>query len=321
MPALLPPYPAALARAIQNRIASAAYPKLYQARARLPRYNLQEQARQFHRRAAEKGFGDLSLYYWYHTVDLGDGLVTPGSHDYRGSIEAFGFADDMSGMRVLDIGSATGFFAFEFESRGAEVVSVEVPSLEAMDRFPNQQPRQIIEKIAEMTAGQSSYTDDQFDTIFNQSSLTDFYEYFVDGPFRLCHKVRGSQVLRRYATVYDLPQSDIGSDQFDLVFLGDLLLHTMHPVSALAAAASLCAERLVISQYLPLRLGSRPAALYSGGDDVSFDHSTWWFLNFTCFEQVLKKLGFRDVRVVGRNTGVSRPNGSYYDRSVIHAVR
>ena len=39
---------------------------------------------------------------------------------------------------MLDVGSATGFFAFEFERRGAEVVSVELDSLYALDRFPGQ---------------------------------------------------------------------------------------------------------------------------------------------------------------------------------------
>ena len=32
----------------------------------------------FYQRASLLGLGDLRKYYWYHTVDLGDGLVTPG---------------------------------------------------------------------------------------------------------------------------------------------------------------------------------------------------------------------------------------------------
>ena len=60
---------------------------------------------------------------------------------------SFEFPDDMSGMDVLDIGSATGFFAFAFEKRGARVTSVELPSLSALDRFPGQSVEQSIEKI------------------------------------------------------------------------------------------------------------------------------------------------------------------------------
>src|SRR5205814_7429580 len=27
------------------------------------------------------GYADLSKYWWYHTVDLGNGLITPGCYD------------------------------------------------------------------------------------------------------------------------------------------------------------------------------------------------------------------------------------------------
>src|SRR5215218_3167860 len=70
------------------------------------------------------GHDGMEHYYWYHTVDLGGGVVTPGDYDFRDQLPAFGFPDDMTGMRVLDVGSATGYFAFEFARRGAEVVSV-----------------------------------------------------------------------------------------------------------------------------------------------------------------------------------------------------
>ena len=95
-----------------------------------------ERSREFTERATAMGLADADRYYWYHTVDLGDGLVTPGMYDYRETIASFGFPEDMTGMTVLDVGSATGFFAFEFERRGARVVSVELPSLRDLDRFP-----------------------------------------------------------------------------------------------------------------------------------------------------------------------------------------
>jgi hypothetical protein len=77
----------------------------------------------------------------------------------------------------------------------------------------------------------------------------------------------------------------------------------------------------MISQHMPTNLGRQPAVLYVGGHDVQSDHSTWWYPNVTCFQQLLSKLGFRSVDVVGHNTGVSLPAGNYYDRPVLHAVR
>ncbi len=308
-------------RAVKNRLAGVAYPQIYRLRGRIPRYNLAQQAVRFRSLAQSRGLGDTRLYYWYHTVDLGDGLVTPGVHDYRSSVADFHFRSDMSGMRVLDVGSATGFFAFEFEQRGAEVVSVEVPSLEAVDRFPYQEAAHTVKNIAAMTAGQSAYTSEEFEAIFQESGPDEFFHYFLDGPFKLCHRALGSRVERRYASVYDIPTTDIAGQSFDLVFLGDLLLHTMHPLNALAAVAPLCCGTLVIAQHMPTGLGSRPAVVYAGGETYGEDHSTWWYPNRACFEQVLRKLGFRHVEVVGRSTGASRPGGEYYDRPVLHATR
>ena len=310
-----------LTRTVKSRVAGVAYPQIYRLRARIPRADPAARAATFRQRALQRGLGDVGRYYWYHTVDLGDGLVTPGLHDYRRRIGEFHFPDDMRGMSVLDVGSATGFFAFEFEKRGAHVVSVEVPSLDEVDRFPYQDQTQTVGKLAAMTAGHSAYTRESFDEVFHRSSAADFYHYFLDGPFGLCHKALGSRVERRYSSIYDIPRTDLGTTAFDLVFLGDLLLHTMHPLNALAAVAPLCSGTLVVSQHLPSGFGSRPAILYVGGDAIDSDHSTWWYPNFACFEQLLKKLGFSSVEIVGRNTGVSLPAGSYYDRPVIHAVR
>src|SRR3990170_7920795 len=107
---------------------------------------------EFCERARQVGLGDVSTYYWYHTIDLGEGLVSPGIYDYRPTLHVFRFPEDMRGMTVLDVGSATGFFAFEFEKRGAQVLSVELPSLEALDRFPGQTTEQVVGKIGRMLA-------------------------------------------------------------------------------------------------------------------------------------------------------------------------
>ena len=59
---------------------------------------------EFNRRALELGLGDVSKYYWYHTVELPNGLVTPGLYDFRATYPCFGFPEDMHGLRVLDVG-------------------------------------------------------------------------------------------------------------------------------------------------------------------------------------------------------------------------
>jgi hypothetical protein len=54
---------------------------------------------------------------WYHTVDLGDGIVTPGQYDHRPILGHYGLPDDLTGKSALDIGPAHGFFSL---ARGSE---------------------------------------------------------------------------------------------------------------------------------------------------------------------------------------------------------
>jgi tRNA (mo5U34)-methyltransferase len=56
---------------------------------------------------------------WYHTLDLGDGVVTRGVDKTAERLSRVGLPEDLSGRSVLDIGAWDGFFSFEAERRGA----------------------------------------------------------------------------------------------------------------------------------------------------------------------------------------------------------
>jgi 2-polyprenyl-3-methyl-5-hydroxy-6-metoxy-1,4-benzoquinol methylase len=272
---------------------------------------------EFNERARRVGVPNIENYYWYHSVELPGGLITPGLYDIRAALPNFRFPDDMSGMRVLDVGSATGFFAFEFARRGAKVTSVELPSLYDLDRFPGQSIGQTLEKIGEMIVPKSlggirSYV--------RKYTAEELYLYLLEGPFEFCRNLLKAHVERCYSTVYQLSRAKLG-DPFDLVFMGDILLHTLNPLQALAAVAPLCRGTLVLSQVMPDEANEKPAMLYVGGDTPGSDEVSWWHPNKSCLIQLLKKLGFRGVSEVGRNTGVLRPSGFVYDRPILHAVK
>lgn len=65
--------------------------------------------------------------YWFHRIELPGGVATPGWSDpAKDKLPHYGLPAEMTGMRVLDIGNAEGFFSFEAERRGAaEVVGLE----------------------------------------------------------------------------------------------------------------------------------------------------------------------------------------------------
>src|SRR6201996_4023048 len=64
--------------------------------------------------------------HWYHQIEVAPGVVTPGVNDSQMILDTLRLPDDLSGLRVLDIGARDGFFSFECERRGAaEVVAID----------------------------------------------------------------------------------------------------------------------------------------------------------------------------------------------------
>lgn len=59
---------------------------------------------------------------WFHRIDLGDGVVTPGLDDTPAKLQRLRLPESFAGRTVLDIGAWDGFFSFEAERRGASRV-------------------------------------------------------------------------------------------------------------------------------------------------------------------------------------------------------
>ncbi len=262
---------------------------------------------EFQKRALAMGHTDIHKYFWYHTVDLGNGLVTPGTFDYRQSLSSFKFPSSMTGMNVLDVGSATGFFAFEFEKRGANVVSVELPSFADWD-MPTGEDKD--RTLSELMAGHQV------------NSIEEVHHYHLDGPFEFCRKALNSKVKRCYSTVYDLSPKKLGRDVFDIIFLGDVLLHTFGPLKALASLAPLCQGTLIVANHLANEDDDAPPMMiYAGGATPTEDRRTWWYPNKVCMEQMLKRLGFKSVSVVGHLNVIGRHSYRTHTVTVIHAKK
>jgi 2-polyprenyl-3-methyl-5-hydroxy-6-metoxy-1,4-benzoquinol methylase len=62
----------------------------------------------------------------YHRLDWGNGLVLNGIYDIRKHLHHYGIPDDLRSKTALDVGTASGFFAFECARRGAEVTAVDL---------------------------------------------------------------------------------------------------------------------------------------------------------------------------------------------------
>jgi SAM-dependent methyltransferase len=64
---------------------------------------------------------------WYQTIDLGDGLATPGRYDSRQRLADLALPADLAGRSVLDVGCNSGMYCFECKRRNAgRVVGIDL---------------------------------------------------------------------------------------------------------------------------------------------------------------------------------------------------
>jgi len=62
---------------------------------------------------------EVAAIRWFHRIDLGNGIVTPGVDQTQEKLARIRLPRDLTGKSVLDIGAWDGFFSFEAERRGA----------------------------------------------------------------------------------------------------------------------------------------------------------------------------------------------------------
>jgi tRNA (mo5U34)-methyltransferase len=234
---------------------------------------------------------------WYHRIDLGDGVETPGHFRMADYLPHFHFPERLDGLRVLDVGASTGYFAYEFERRGAaEVVCVELPSWAAHDWTPRYR-REYGRKPEE----EQQHID---------------REVMLDG-FAVVGQALGSRRVRRvFKTIYELSSAELGT--FDLVFSGSMLMHVRDPVLGIQRMRECCKDsgRLIVSISTTLADSAEPVARFVG----EWNQCNWWQMSPRCLDAVLGCCDFD--RVEHRETFVLKDvTGRFADPTyVCHAL-
>ena len=228
---------------------------------------------------------------WYHTIDLGEGVVTAGFVDIRHAPARLPFPD-LTGKRCLDVGTGNGFWAFEMERRGAaEVVTLDAPDIAAVDwpaRTRLQQP----------------------EVIENDTGILE-----AEDAFAFASEVLRSRVERRTAPVYDLSPETFGT--FDFVFVGSILLHLRDPVLALERAREVCAGEALVFDALDLVATLRSRRRPQAGLDAT--RNWWWTPNIAALRRMIRSAGWE---IVERSPIVYVPYGpGHRPASVIRTAR
>lgn len=228
---------------------------------------------------------EINKLIWYHTIDLGNGIVTPGIYDHRPYLDFYGIPSDLKGKRVLDIGTASGFFAFEFEKRGAMVVATELANWWEHDFGPDYK----IDKPLEVL------------------------QNYLHEAFNLAKKLLNSQVERVLINIYDISIEKIGP--FDLVFCSSLLLHLTDPIKALWNIRKVTKGLSIIATAIQPEEDPLPQALFIGKSHGD----TWWLPNKACLIEMVKSAGFRRVEWISKFRLDYRDGRPGWFHGVVHA--
>jgi tRNA (mo5U34)-methyltransferase len=209
---------------------------------------------------------------WHHTIDLGDGVFTPGGKSLAICVEEARLIFDrvdLNGLGVLDIGAWNGFFSFEAKRRNAARVL-------ATDSYCWTHPD---------IRGRET--------------------------FDIARSALGLDVEAREIDVAQLSPGVIG--EFDVVLYLGVFYHRYDAVEALARAAELAKQLLIVETHLDLRDIDVPAMVYFPGSELANDPTNWWGPNEYLIRDLLLGHGFKDIEMAAHPAG---PN-----RAIFHAWR
>lgn len=210
-----------------------------------------------------------AIPFWYHRIVLPDGVTTPGWAPM--APEAYRIPQDLTGLRVLDVGAWDGYWTFEALARGAKEVLAIDDFSDTLDESMNV-PRAKWETF-DLCRAALGYSEDICD--------------------------------RREMSIYDISPETVG--MFDVVFFFGTLYHLRHPLLALDQMAAVCTGSIFVesaicddySAYRGLGQGynSHQMVMEFYPDKQLGDNATnWWAPTLDCLGHMVRAAGFSDVQ-------------------------
>lgn len=221
--------------------------------------------------ASPRRISDPTICHFYHRMDIpGYGSTTGGMWDLRPNVDAYVGGVDFTGKRVLEIGPASGYLTFHMESRGADVVSVELPPDSDWDAVPDASLD--IERFARETRNDIEHVRDAY--------------WFA-------HERVGSKARVYYGDIYALPD-ELG--HFDIAVLAAVLLHVRDPLRVIEQCARLADSLVITDMHYPDLPDDKPYMSWFSTIEEPVPH-VWWRFSPGIFVRFAEVLGFPNSTV------------------------
>jgi tRNA (mo5U34)-methyltransferase len=218
---------------------------------------------------------EVATIRWFHTIDLGHGIVTPGQDDSKRKLGWIRLPGSLAGKTVLDVGAWDGFFSFEAERRGAErVVAIDPACWREPPWGPN--------------------------------------GWGTQRGFNVARRALESSVEDVDIDLLDIAPETVG--MFDVVLFLGVLYHLPDPWPHLERVARVTRERLIVETHADFIDVRRPAVAYYPGDEIDGDPSNWWGPNPAMLTAKLRELGFATIEVVHEESRLYRAARAGYRR-------
>lgn len=219
--------------------------------------------------------------FWYHSFYFDNGFSQKGDYDIGRNIDAYKFPVDMSGMKVLDLGTGSGWFATYFEQLGAEVTTVDARGYSDFDVWGRPFYPEIVNEKS------------QPDRIIDDKPI---YYSPVSKGFWMMKDILGLKAKYVNSRIYDLTPELFNGEKFDLVFMGALLMHVRDPIGALMAARRVCKGKMITNSLKSNNDGESVPPVMEFLNSPT-DSINWWRPNKRCLSMITEAAGFSKVKI------------------------
>ncbi len=235
---------------------------------------------------------EMDAIPWFHSIDLGDGVVTKGASEFQIPEDRF---PSFAGRTVLDIGAWDGYYSFMAERLGA-------PHVTALDHYAWGVDIDARGEYWTECAAQGTLPDLSLD-------LTEFWRPDLPGRkgFEFAAARLNSSVEPRVADFTTVDLAELGT--FDVVLYLGVLYHMKEPLTCLERLRTVTGQVAVIETLAVHLQDLEHASLLQFHDsrDLNYDFGNWYVPTLAGLTSLCRAAGFSSVETVAGPPGPTDP--------------